>query len=123
MRRPLLIAVALIWMAATIWATESIGARADEPWPPDRPWEIIDLAIALDTSGSMQPLIDAVSLKLWDIVHDVARLKPTPVFRMALLTYGNSNYDAKAGRVRVETDFTEDFDLVSERLFALTSEV
>jgi hypothetical protein len=115
------LAVVLVLVVLVPFAKEAFADRMPEPWPPDRPWEVIDLAIALDTSGSMQPLIDAVSLKLWDIVHDVARLKPTPIFRMALLTYGNSNYDAKNGRVRVETDFTEDFDLVSERLFALTT--
>jgi hypothetical protein len=93
-----------------------------QPWVPERPWEVIDLAIALDTSGSMTPLIEAARLKLWEIVNELTLMRPTPTLRVALITYGNSKNDPKAGWVRVETDLTENLDLVSERLFELTSE-
>ena len=88
---------------------------------PDPPWEAIDVAIALDVSDSMKTLIDATRLSLWDIVHDLTLLKPTPTLRVALLTYGHATGDPNSGWVRLETDLTQDLDVVSERLFALTS--
>ena len=91
-------------------------------WQPERPWEVIDVAIALDTSGSMQGLIDTTRLKLWEIVNDLHGAEPEPSLRVALLTFGNGKSDSKAGWVRVESDLTEDLDRVSERLFELISE-
>ena len=92
------------------------------PYASDTHREVIEVAIALDTSGSMKGLIDAARLRLWAIVNDLTLLEPTPKLRVALLTYGNSKNDAKTGWVRLETDLTEDLDLVSARLFELTSE-
>ena len=79
----------------------------------------IDLAICLDISGSMQGLIDAARQNLWAVVNDLATLQPTPQLRVALLTYGCSSHPAERGWVMVETDFTTDLDLVSQKLFAL----
>lgn len=81
----------------------------------------IDLAICLDTSGSMQGLIDAARIKLWDIVNDLAKANPTPHLRVALLTYGNNGHAAENGWVRLDAPLTEDLDLISQKLFALTT--
>lgn len=81
--------------------------------------EAIDVAIALDTSGSMEPLVDEARLKLWEIVNDLVVMEPTPRLRLALLTYGNPSNDRNLGWVRIETPLTTDLDLVSERLFKL----
>ena len=81
----------------------------------------IDLAICLDISGSMDGLINQARQNLWSVVNDLARLKPAPTLRVALLTYGCSAHDAERGWVEVETDFTTDLDLVSQKLFALTT--
>ena len=59
---------------------------------------------ALDTSGSMEYLIDAERLNLWAIVHDLTLLEPTPTLRVALLTFCNFKDHRDAGWVRVETD-------------------
>lgn len=85
------------------------------------PSRTVDLAICLDTSGSMNGLIDAAKTKLWAIVNDLAQARPTPKLRVALLTFGNDGHDAAAGWVRRQTDLTDDLDLVSERLFGLTT--
>ncbi|MCU0864633.1 MAG: VWA domain-containing protein [Planctomycetes bacterium] len=79
----------------------------------------IDLAICLDISGSMDGLIDAARQNLWSVVNDLALLQPAPTLRVALLTYGCSAHPAENGFVAVETDFTTDLDLVSQKLFAL----
>ena len=83
---------------------------------PRRP---VDLAICLDTSGSMDGLIDAARQKIWSIVNDLALATPTPRLRIALLTYGNDGHDAERGWVAVDAPFTEDLDTVSAKLFAL----
>jgi hypothetical protein len=67
----------------------------------------------------MDGLIASAKAKLWDVVNDLARAKPTPELRVAVLSYGNNAYDAEAGWVRLETDLTADLDKVSEKLTAL----
>lgn len=79
----------------------------------------VELVICLDTSGSMDGLIEAAKLKLWDIVNDLALATPTPRLRVALLTYGNDGHIAEDGWVRVDSPFTEDLDEISRQLFAL----
>src|SRR5262245_49365384 len=100
------------------------SARAgDDPLPGRSPIErrarkIVDLAICLDTSGSVQGLIDAARTKLWAVVNELATARPTPELRVSLLTYGSSGSE-QDGYVIVQTPFTTDLDLVSEKLFAL----
>jgi len=81
----------------------------------------IDLVLCLDVSGSMQGLINAARQNLWSIVNDMATLKPQPRLRVALLTYGSPHYGKETGFVSVQTELTDDLDLVSQKLFALTT--
>lgn len=81
----------------------------------------VDLAICLDTSGSMNGLIDSARQGIWAIVNDFALAKPAPKLRVALLTFGNDGHNKENGWVEVQTAFTEDLDLVSQKLFALTT--
>ncbi len=82
---------------------------------------VIELAICLDTSGSMDGLINSARQKLWTIVNDLAKAEPTPRLRVALLSYGNDGHNPENGWVNVETPFTEDLDTLSQKLFALTT--
>ena len=77
----------------------------------------IDVVIALDVSNSMDGLIDSAKQRLWDIVNELGRAQPQPVLRMAILSYGNPNYGAEAGFVRVDLPFTSDLDAVNKTLF------
>jgi hypothetical protein len=81
----------------------------------------IDLAICLDTSGSMSGLIESAKLKLWSIVNDLSLAEPTPELRVALITFGNDGHDPQSGWVQVQTPLTTDLDLVYEKLFALST--
>jgi von Willebrand factor type A domain len=81
----------------------------------------IELVICLDTSNSMDGLIDSAKRKLWEIVNELAKAKPTPNLQVGLFSYGNDNYDPKTGWVRKELDLTSDLDKVSEKLFGLTT--
>lgn len=82
---------------------------------------VIELAVCLDTSGSMDGLIHSARQKLWTIVNDLAKAEPTPTLRVALLSYGNDGNNPENGWVKVETPFTEDLDTVSQMLFGLTT--
>jgi hypothetical protein len=79
----------------------------------------VDLVIALDTSSSMDGLIDAARQKLWDVVNLLSHAKPTPVLRVGLISYGNDGYDSKKGWVRKDVELTTNLDDVYEKLFAL----
>ena len=94
------------------------AARAAEPVRPaaSRP---IDLVLCLDVSSSMNGLIDSAKLKLWDVVNELARVKPSPELRVGLYSYGHSSYDPAAGWVRKEIDLTGDLDEVYKVLNAL----
>jgi hypothetical protein len=81
----------------------------------------VDLAICLDTSGSMSGLINAARQKLWAIVNELALAEPTPKLRVALLTFGNDGHDPEDGWVRIDSGLTDDLDLISQKLFALTT--
>ncbi len=91
------------------------------PGPEAEQSRVVELAICLDTSGSMSGLIQAAQQKLWAIVNDLALAEPTPKLRVALLTYGNDGHNPEDGWVTVQTPFTDDLDLVSQKLFALTT--
>ncbi len=81
----------------------------------------IDLVIALDTSSSMDGLIDAARSKLWDAVNLLAHAQPRPILRVGLISYGNTGYDANVGWVRKDIDLTTDLDSVYAKLFALST--
>jgi len=78
----------------------------------------VDLAICLDTSGSMNGLINAARQKLWDVVSELALAQPEPELRVALLTYGSPAYGAPS-YVKVQSDLTGDLDTVYQKLMEL----
>jgi len=102
-------------LAAAVAPAQEVSTTK-EAAPPAR---TVDLAICLDTSGSMQGLINQARARIWGIVNDLALAKPTPRLRVALIAYGGDAFDPNAGWVQVQTKFTEDLDLVSQKLFAL----
>ncbi len=81
----------------------------------------IDLALCLDVSGSMDGLIDSAKQRLWALVNDLALAEPTPRLRVSLITYGNPLYGPDNGFVQIQVPLTDDLDLVSMKLFELTT--
>jgi hypothetical protein len=82
----------------------------------------IDVVICLDVSNSMDGLIASAKVKLWDIVNELARAKPTPTLRVGLYSYGNDNYPANIGWIRKDLDLTNDLDALYQKLNALTTQ-
>ena len=97
-------------------ALAAVGtARAADP-TPGRP---VDLVLCIDTSNSMDGLIESAKLKLWDVVNELAKVKPTPILRVALYNYGNDNFTAESGWVKQELELTTDLDAVYAKLNGL----
>src|SRR5262249_46735036 len=106
--------------AAFLAAGPEPRAAAQAPKPAGA--KNIDLAICLDISSSMRGLVNSARAKLWDIVTELARVKPAPNLRVALFSYGGTaknGYDARLGWVRKDLDLTTDLDALYEKLFAL----
>jgi hypothetical protein len=91
------------------------------PAPPKK--QQIMLALLLDTSNSMDGLIDQAKSQLWKIVNELAQAKcgdgAAPDIQIALYEYGNSGLPVTSGYIRQVSPFTTDLDVVSEKLFAL----
>jgi hypothetical protein len=86
--------------------------------------ELIQTAILLDTSSSMDGLIDQARTQLWKIVNELATARRngvSPTLEVALYEYGNDGIPADAGYIRRVLPLTRDLDKVSEALFALTT--
>lgn len=84
----------------------------------------IQLAILLDTSGSMDGLIDQTRNQLWQVVNEFSSVKKngvTPILEVALFEYGNDGNSRDTGFVRMLNNFTRELDEVSEGLFSLTT--
>jgi hypothetical protein len=85
----------------------------------------IMLALLLDTSNSMDGLIDQAKSQLWKIVNELAAAKcgdgSRPNIKIALYEYGNDGLPASEGYIRQVSPLTDDLDLISEKLFALTT--
>jgi len=84
----------------------------------------VDVAILLDTSNSMDGLINQAKSQLWTIVEQFAKAKKngqTPLLRVALFEYGNTRLPAAEGYIRQVVPLTDDLDKLSQSLFALST--
>lgn len=82
------------------------------------------VALLLDTSNSMDGLINQAKAQLWDIVNELSYAKcehETPNLEIALYEYGNDNLSSREGYIRQVIGFTSDLDDISEKLFSLTT--
>jgi hypothetical protein len=89
---------------------------------PDKSPPLIQMAILLDTSGSMDGLIEQAKTQLWKIVNEMARAERgnrVPRLQVALYEYGKSSIAASEGYLRMIVPLSEDLDRISEELFKL----
>lgn len=95
------------------------------PVPADQPAEgqaKVQLAILLDTSGSMSGLIEQTKTQLWRIVNtfiDARQNGQVPFVEVALYEYGNDGLNSETHWIRQIQPLTRDLDQVSADLFAL----
>jgi hypothetical protein len=85
----------------------------------------IMLALLLDTSNSMDGLINQAKSQLWKIVNELATAKcadgKKPKIRIALYEYGNDGLPMSEGYIRMVSPLTDDLDVISDKLFGLTT--
>ena len=85
----------------------------------------IQLAILLDTSSSMNGLIEQAKNQLWKIVNQLAKAKNAnnedPNIEIALYQYGNNGLSALNDYIEIQSGFTGELDEISEKLFNLTT--
>lgn len=82
----------------------------------------IQVALLLDTSNSMDGLIEQAKSRLWNIVNTLTTLKysgKTPTIEISLYEYGNDGLSQSANYIRQVTPLSTDLDLISEKLFSL----
>ncbi len=123
MRTTLSLAIVTLFSSVALAGGRGHGQPQRDPQPPIQQGtngaKKVDLVIALDTSSSMDGLIDSARAKLWDVVNLLAHAKPQPLLRVGLISYGNDGYDARVGWVRTDSELTTNLDDVYEKLFAL----
>lgn len=94
-------------------------APAEPPARP-KPQRDVDLVIALDTSGSMEGLLDSARARLWDVVNAAAEKDPDARVRVALITFGSPGVAGpQEGFVKVRSDLTTDLDSLYGQVMAL----
>jgi hypothetical protein len=104
-----------ILLASTALAAPALDAKAQPK---------IQLAIMLDTSGSMDGLLNQTREQLWRIVNTFATAKregQQAQLELALYEYGNDGVAAEVNHVRQLLPLTTNLDQVSEALFKLTT--
>ena len=82
----------------------------------------IQIAFLLDTSSSMDGLIDQAKARLWNILNEILKAEKdgqTPEIQVALYHYGNTTLLPEKGYIQQLSPLTTDVDAFSEKLFAL----
>ncbi len=105
--------------------TPATPAAEVKPVDDDQSRPVVQIALLLDTSNSMDGLINQARTQLWSIVNDISKGKrdgKIPRLQVAVYEYGNNQISAGGGYVRMVVPFTSDLDLVSEKLFALRTD-
>lgn len=82
----------------------------------------IKVALLLDTSNSMDGLINQAKAQLWEIVNELSYAKcenQHPDLFISIYEYGNDNLSSNEGYIRKVIGFSSDLDEISEKLFSL----
>jgi hypothetical protein len=125
-------------VSALLLSSTFVFAKCAPPSGMDTPSEIVDaqqdrtvpsndntrvqVALLLDTSNSMDGLIDQAKSRLWNIINTLSTLKykgKAPIIEIALYEYGNDGLSSEANYIRRVAPLTTDLDFISEKLFAL----
>ncbi len=86
--------------------------------------QFIKVAILVDTSNSMDGLIDQAKAQLWEIVNELSYARcnnDRPNLQISIYEYGNDNLNSDEGYIRQVLSFSEDLDEISKQLFSLTT--
>ncbi len=88
----------------------------------ERKQNAMQIALLLDTSGSMSGLIEQAKSQLWNILNELTKTTKgddTPTLEIALYEYGNPSKSDDKYEIHQLSPFTTDMDYISEMLFSL----
>jgi hypothetical protein len=125
MIRKTLLAASVAAMTAAPCLAGEVAVKMPDPQPVVQVQQTapkIQLAILLDTSNSMDGLINQTREQLWKIVNTFTTAQrdgKRPVLELALYEYGNDGLPAAEHYVRRVVPLTTELDRVSEALFGL----
>ncbi|MBK8565667.1 MAG: VWA domain-containing protein [Saprospiraceae bacterium] len=114
-------------------ATATVNPRTADPVPASFTMQApiaagpnsIQVALLLDASGSMDGLIEQAKSQLWKILNELNRMRKNgemPALEVALYEYGNpTRSNGRGFEINQLSGFTTDMDLISEKLFAITT--
>jgi hypothetical protein len=117
-------------MSALLALAFSLSAAASQdpiathaaPLPNTNGVQNIDLVVCLDTSGSMERLIDSARGRLWDVVNRLHEAAPEATIRVGLLSYGSPQGSrADQGWVVQRSGLTTDLDSVYAEMTGLST--
>ena len=113
----------LIWLAlGALLLTARFALAKPDARPAESTVPKVQIAILLDTSNSMDGLINQARQQLWKIVTELSKADADgrrPKLEVALYEYGNDGLSAKKYHIRQVSAFTTDLDRISEDLFRL----
>lgn len=130
MKTKLILCSAAALAACLATAKETKPSPAPTPTPevtkvePAVEGPLVQIAVLLDTSSSMDGLIEQAKTQLWKLVNEFITAKQdgkTPVVQVALYEYGKSSLEQRENWIRQIQPLTRDLDKISEELFALTT--
>ncbi|MDY0780224.1 vWA domain-containing protein [Tenacibaculum sp. IB213877] len=110
-----------LFIGLTAFTTKTSEKETAQPLKKQ---QTIKVALLLDTSNSMDGLINQAKAQLWEIVNELSYAKcgnSKPNLQIALYEYGNDGLSSRNGYIRRVLRFSSDLDEISERLFSLTT--
>ena len=117
--------VALLILSGMSGKAEVLKALATNKTLARQPnQQFIKVALLLDTSNSMDGLIDQARAQLWGIVNELSYAKcgtSKPNLEIALYEYGNDHLNNREGFIRQKLNFSNDLDEISKQSFSLTT--
>ena len=117
-----LIAYAVPAQPNPLQTQETTPTTAAVSSPDEKNSPAIQVAILLDTSSSMDGLINQTRTELWSVINalgDATKYGKRPILQVALYEYGQSTISEAENQLRMVSAFTSDLDRISESLFAL----
>lgn len=109
----------LLTLSTFILGTSLFAQRVS---PPEE--HKVQVAILFDTSNSMDGLIDQAKERIWSIVNKVSDLRyngQEASIEIGLYQYGNDGLKESDNYIEQILTLTGDLDLISQKLFALTT--
>src|SRR2546422_11709187 len=104
---------ALIALAACALATDGGEESATRAKEKESKRPLVQIAILLDTSNSMDGLIEQAKSQLWKISNEFIKARQegvAPEVQVALYEYGKSSLDRESGWIRQILPLTTELD-------------